>query len=157
VTASSFRNQNWPSRLGTMGDIAENVFEEVHPFGWSRFGLNRPPFSVAKLSMKMRYAPDYLTTASLIEVQGHGADQKTKLKVEKQRALYLWQQDYPVQLFLWDNHHKAYGLVTLDQMTHDIDAHGRLNHFPEGKPYWEIDAADLEMEWTPWARPDAKS
>jgi len=129
-----------------MGDEAEEMFEKVYPHGWERYGLKRPRIQVGKLKLKIRYTPDYVTSSSLIEVQGFGADQTVKLKLEKERALHQWNQDMPVQMFLWDSKQRRYGYIPIDAMTHASHTHGQLGRLDE-KPAWFIQADDLEMEW----------
>lgn len=146
----SFKDQPWSARFAQMGDQAEGIFERVYPLGFARFGLRRPPIQVGKLPLKLRYAPDYITTSSLIEVQGF-ADDTVKVKTEKHLALQLWDQDMPVQLFLYDSRNERHGLTPIAQLTHDIFTHGTIARFPEGKPYWAIPAETMEMQWVPSA------
>src|SRR6266498_2550714 len=96
----SFRDQDWQARYQGMGDLAEGAFEEVHQYGFVRWGLDRPPIQVHKLPKRIRFAPDYLTTHSFVEVQGFGKDQVIKLKLDKYDALRWWNVLHPVDLFL---------------------------------------------------------
>jgi len=129
-----------------MGDEAEQMFEQVYPRGFVRYGLNRPPISVGKLSLKIRYTPDYLTSSSLVEVQGFGRDQLVKVKLEKEQALHLWNADMPTQFFLWDRTNKRYGYIDIAAMTRSAHAHGALERLDD-KRAWFIPAEDMEMTW----------
>ena len=53
-----------------MGDDSEAAFER-NSGGWSRYGLNRPPFPVGRLPLSVRYTPDYIWEGhNFVEVQG---------------------------------------------------------------------------------------
>ena len=143
----SFKDSSWSARFAAMGDEAEKVFEEVHPYGWDRFGHNRPAIAVNKLPMKMRYTPDYRTSFKLVECQGFGKDQTVKVKLDKLLALWLWNNDMPVDLFLWNATKKRYAYVPLEELTTALHAHAQIDSFPEGTRYWALKADQLECEW----------
>lgn len=132
-----------------MGDEAEGVFEKVHPWGFIRYGLDRPPLKVGALSLKLRYTPDYLTGSSLIEVIGCGRDGVIKLKCEKLTALQMWELDHPVQIFFWDSHNEKYAYAPLGDVVRAIYTTSNVQRFNDGKPYWALKVEDLEVEWTP--------
>lgn len=148
----SFKDRSWEDRYAKMGDEAEGVFEDVYPHGYVRFGLNRPPLNMSSLGVKIRYTPDYLTSASLVEVQGHGADGRVKLKHEKLAALREWATDHPggVRMFLWDSTNKRHALVELPELERLFVRHGEERTFPEGKGYWSVDADHVEG-WVEYA------
>lgn len=141
-----FRNRNWDERYLAMGDEAEQVFERVHPRGWSRFGIRRPEIQVGKLPLKIRYTPDYITSFHLVEVQGFGKDQLVKLKLEKERALHAWNDDMATQMFLWDRTNQRYGYIDIADLTHAAHTHGQLDWL-DNKRAWFIPAAEMEMTW----------
>lgn len=142
---SQFRDQDFATRFSKMGDQAESEFEawatNVAKVGYSRYGLNRPPIQMWRLSCFVRYTPDYLMTKGLVEVQGFGNDQTFKLKHEKLEALVLWSHHDYVRLFAYDStNHRAW-MVPLADVVKAADA-GDFTEgmFPEGKPYFEMSA-----------------
>ena len=146
---ATFRDRPWASRVaaGGMGDEAESVFEQWatnQGIGFARYGLNRPPIHVHKLPDLIRYTPDYLMTARLVEVQGFGRDQTFKLKEVKLAALEDWTQIHPVSMFAWDSHGQRAFMVDLEAIA-SAAATGGLSKgaFPEGHVYYEYPAALL--------------
>lgn len=135
----SFKNESWESRFDKMGDEAEGVFEYVceHELelGFTRYGLNRPPLKMASLPARIRYTPDYLMSAKLVEVQGFGRDQVFKLKVDKWGALHAWNTIHPVDLFAWDTTNGRWCFITLTALDNIMDC-ASLDSFDEGKPYF---------------------
>lgn len=145
----SFRDQPFAHRLGKMGDAAEGVFESTYPEGWASYGLRRPPINLSTVPPVIRYTPDYVTGKGLVEVQGFGADQTCKLKVEKFDAMRQWHDWFRTDMFLWDSHNKRYGWVRMIQL-HDLIDGGspQVEEFPEGKAYYAIPAERLPVvEW----------
>lgn len=143
---AAFADKDFASRLGSMGDEAEGVFEQVYEKGWVRWGFNRPPISVASLATKVRYAPDYITSDGFVECMGFGKAQVLRLKVEKHIALLQWHQEMPTRLFVWDGTNQRYTYVTMDQLTDSIGDANR-GFFPEGKQTWDIPIDALGGEW----------
>lgn len=144
----SFKDQSWHSRFEKMGDEAEGIFEEVYPLGWARFGLNRPPIQMFKLSDMLRYTPDYITSDGLVEVMGFGQAQALRIKIEKLVAMDEWAQRDRVRLFVWDKTNERHGLVDLPDLAFACRMHGKLDTFPEGKQFYEIPAEKLPVrEW----------
>lgn len=141
---NAFKDLPWEARFGSMGDEAEQKFEEVYPKGWVRWGLNRPPVKVSALPPKIRYAPDYLTSDGFIEVMGVGKDQILKVKLEKHLCLWQWHHEMPTQIFVWDSENKRYTYIAVPDL-HDIVR--ILESFPEGKPYWAVQLEELGSEW----------
>mgnify|MGYP000535289841 CR=1 FL=1 len=117
-----FKDKTWDQRVRTLGDPAEQAFElwaDKNGLGYSRFGFNRPPFSMAALSTKLKHAPDYVTADGLYEIQGCGRDGLFKFKHAKLGALREWCEDDDVWLWLWNQ--------TLDQcVTCHIDVIHRM-------------------------------
>jgi len=136
----SFKDKAFDDRLaaGGMGDEAEGVFERVFPKGWARYGLNRPPIQMAKVPARLRYTPDYITTNSLVEVQGFGKDQTFKLKIDKWQSLHWWNSVHPVDLFVWDTTNKRWCILSLSTIDTLVEQCGEIRHFPEGKAYMAI-------------------
>lgn len=140
----TYADQNWGQRVGTLGDIAESVFEEVAPLGtFVRYGLNRPPFRVKGLTPEQRNTPDYLTgTGDFVEVMGCGRDNVLKLKLEKWDAQKRWQKLGPVKYFFWNSNHSEWALLTLAQVqklvTQGRKARG-VQAFNDGNEYIGID------------------
>jgi hypothetical protein len=137
---SQFRDRSWDQRLGQLGDEAETKFAEwatEYPFGFAPFGLSRPPIQVHKLPDFVRYTPDFITTKYLYEVQGHGREGVTKIKIDKLDALLDWSAEMPVRLFLWNSSTKTRYDVPL------MSYHGFLykpeslrGSFDDGKKPW---------------------
>lgn len=136
----SFRDESWAKRFDAMGDEAEAVFERVcaeENIGFVRYGLNRPPLRMSMLPARLRYTPDYLMSAKLVEVQGCGRDALVKLKLDKQGALHWWNDVHPVELFLWHTQSRRWGFVPLHAFDTLIECgKATLEKFPEGKSYF---------------------
>lgn len=143
---TQFHKQGFSSRFGAMGDEAESVFEQENEGKYVRYGLNRPPVSMAKMPAKIRYTPDYLQSRQLVEVMGVGNDRILKLKYEKAHALQQWHQDMTLVFFLWDSKIKRSVSMPWTELW-DILPEMPSNSFPEGKKYWEINV-DLHI----WSR-----
>ena len=122
--------------------MAEGAFEDWASnarTGYVRFGLDRPPIHVHRLPAFIRYTPDYLTTKSLVEVQGFGRDQTLKLKIEKLAALGKWADIHPVKMFCWDSTNQRAFMVdheALVQAAEPTTRQATLGSFPEGHQYW---------------------
>lgn len=127
-----------------MGDEAEGVFEATAKRGFVRYGLNRPPISMKDLPPMVRYTPDYLQGDRLVEVQGVGKDRTIKLKVDKYASLYQWNQVFPTYLFVWDNVDSTYCELPIDGFPIHLS---ELGSFPEGKPYFAVNVADIPFVW----------
>lgn len=123
--------------MGSMGDEAETKFEELHPSGFVRFGLNRPPISMGMLPPSIRYTPDYLTSHGLVEVQGVGRDRILKLKIDKAMALQQWHQMFKLQMFVWDTTRQEAKYMDWETLWGLLPSMP-IDHFPEGKPYWQL-------------------
>lgn len=143
----TFKDQTWHARVGVLGDEAETVFEqwcEENKTNFIRYGLNRPPLSVGMLPKRVRYTPDYLTSHCFYEVQGCGADQTIKLKIEKLNSLKWWNDLMEVKLFFWNNKTQTHCIVTLDQIDELLNSLSVvLDSFAEGKAYFAFKWADL--------------
>lgn len=144
---AGFSDKSFDSRFGAMGDEAEGMFEQVHPKGWVRWGLDRPNLKVSALPVKIRYAPDYLTSDGFVEVMGVGRDQILKLKVEKLCCLWQWHAEMPTNLFIWDSKNKRYCTVSIPDLMTQLGI-ASMGSFPEGKVTLEIPVKELAAEWT---------
>lgn len=139
----SYKDLPFEQRLETLGDEAENRFEEWcrrNRLNYVRCGLNRPPLRMGDLPTRIRYWPDYLQSSRFVECQGFGKDQLVKLKIEKHGALRWWNDLHTVHLYLWDRVHERECFVDLDVIDGLIGQVGTLKTFPEGKPYFEFPA-----------------
>ena len=130
-----------------MGDQAEAIFEETYGNNFVRWGLNRPPLQMHKLSTTVRYSPDYLTSDGFVEVKGCGRDGQIKLKLENWNALEFWSAVMPVRLFVWDSHKKRHcivGLGELARVINDPSGNVKSDHFHDGKLFLKVPVASLE-------------
>ena len=96
-----------------MGDEAEQMFEQVNPFGrFQRFGWNRPEVSMFDMGNNIKAMPDYYTAGYLVECMGLGRDGVLKLKVDKYDALKWWcTSGNEVMLFAWNSSTREYAFV----------------------------------------------
>lgn len=145
---SPFRDRSFSQRFETMGDPAEKQFErwatEVARLKYVRYGLDRPPIQMHRLPLMIRYTPDYLMSARLVEVKGFGRDQVLKLKLENLDALEEWCQHHPVSIFAWDSFNERAWTVDLTEITNAVAGDDfQSDVFPEGKWYFKIPAAWL--------------
>lgn len=140
----SFKDQKFASRFNAMGDEAEGVFEAAASTNFQRYGLNRPPISMALLPPMVRYTPDYLMHDRLVEVQGTGRDRTCKLKIDKFQALLQWDLYFPTNLFVWDNVAKAHSEFRITEFPVEL---AEMGAFPEGKPYFAVEVGVLPGEW----------
>lgn len=152
---TSFKDQAWTRRFGSMGDEAESVFEHVWPKGFVRYGLDRPPIHVHKLPQFVRYTPDYLTSSNLVEVQGFGRDRKVKVKHDKLDSLLDWNAFMPVLMFLWNNADEQWGTIPINKLYNHLLVYGDEDAFDSGRnPYRWCHAAELDMIWAPLTEPE---
>lgn len=111
-----FSDLSWPQRLEAMGDETEGIFEETYPDSFIRFGFNRPPFSIAKMPLQLRYMPDYLHAGTrFVECQGIGAG-GLKVKIEKLMALQHWDLLLPVHFFIWSRPKEMIAEFTIKEL-----------------------------------------
>lgn len=152
-----FRDQPLHTRKGTMGDIAEAVFEAVYPQGFTRYGINRPPIAVAMIPEFVRFTPDYLTSKGFVEVQGFGKAQQFNLKVAKYEALNEWHSVFRVDLFAYDSHNGRYGFIRLHDFLDAYEAHGHDGAYDGGRnPYIGVPAKHLPVDrWVDYEPADA--
>lgn len=146
----TFHKQPFSQRFGQLGDEAEGIFEAVHPKGFARFGINRPPIQLGNVPKRIRYAPDYLTSDGLIEVKGCGRDQLLKIKLENWNCLMFWHQVFQTQLFVWDTTNKRYTYVelsVLEDLFNQPESGISFKHFDDPKGYFAIPLAAFPDDW----------
>lgn len=152
---SQFHEQDWTGRFAVLGDTAEKKFIEWcerHELPWVRFGLERPPISLRDVPARLRYAPDFMQSRRMVEVQGLGRDQLLKVKVDKFGALHHWNEIKTdrfdgVWFFVWDSHKKRecqFPLGMLDRLLNTGVA--ELAYFHEQKPYFAFPASEI-FDW----------
>ncbi len=149
---TSFRNQSWGGREGSLGDEAEQRYIDLaEANGWSyvRYGLNRPPLHVASLPKFIRYQPDFMESRRLVECQGGGYDRLVKIKVEKANELSRWHRIHPLTWFLWNRKIGMYSMPTHDEVL-DVIARRRYTttYFDETKAVYSI--SNGEFSWAPY-------
>lgn len=148
---AGYAEQKWNQRVGTLGDIAEGIFEQISPFGaWVRHGLNRPPFQMKQLTPEQRNAPDYLCgTGHYVEVQGCGRDNVIKVKLEKWEAQKKWHKHIgEVRFFFWNSNTSEYALISMDALQRLVTASKRkvgVQAFTDGNEYVEVAWDDIDM------------
>jgi len=131
----AFSDLSWKQRFEEMGDEAEGMFEKAYPEQFVRMGFNRPPFSIAKMPMQLRYTPDYCMEDRFVEVQGIGKA-GLKVKIEKLMGLQGWDALLPVYFFVWSRDKQKYTEFTLKElMKYTIGEKASLEAYAEGKPY----------------------
>lgn len=128
-----------------MGDPAEAVFDLAHPKSHP-LGLNRPNFTMTRMTDAMRYTPDRMTADGLYEVMGIGRDGTLKIKHEKIGALSTWQEVGPVFLFVYDQVASTYYEAPIDTWIASFDAFGVTKSFPEGKAYYAVSKRDFPCD-----------
>lgn len=117
----TYRNAPWSSRLGTLGDAAEEIYEKVKPLGpTTRWGFRRPEgVAVSKFPIVVAHTPDYVTYQHYVEVAGMGKDGVLKsIKEDKWKALQVWQKISKLSgltggviLFVWNSAKKEFAVV----------------------------------------------
>jgi hypothetical protein len=107
----AFNEQSFAARYASMGDEAEQTFEQVWDGPWDRYGFNRPRSGVRGMSLRVRYTPDYKVHGGLVECQGFGKDRVLKVKHDKITAMRLWAADDPLKFFVWDRTMKRWTVV----------------------------------------------
>lgn len=137
----SFHQQNWGARYQTMGSTAETAFLGKYPHA-HRLGIDRPDFSVRKLPLFFRQAPDFLLPDGAYEVMGvssRAQEPSLKLKHEKMDVLKEWAKYGDVYLWVWDSHKKMCVSMPIDAWEMLMREYGEVKHFSDNdKPYWDL-------------------
>lgn len=145
----SFYKQSYVSRNKTMGSTAENAFLDRNPTA-HRLGIDRPDFSVVKLSPNYRHAPDFLMVDGAYEVMGVSTrpkDATLKMKVEKLDSLGAWELLGPVNLWVWDSHRKVCWSAPVSVWRDTMHTLAQIDRFPDNnKPYWKLLVKDFPVE-----------
>lgn len=145
----SYHQQSFSARSGTMGNIAEAIFEEHWPASHVRYGLNLPPISMSMLPEMIRHTPDFLTSTCLVEVAGLGRDQIAKWKTVKHQALLAWDDIFDTRVFWWDSSKKRYGDCSITALNAVLRKKAvTTHHFHDGPEYKAIPAELLPVDWT---------
>lgn len=137
-----FSDRSWQERETVLGDPAEKAFIQWATASNKRhvkYGLDRPPISLAHIPAFIRYTPDFLTDRTLVEVQGCGRDQTFKFKHDKLWAMARWDGYMPVDWFLWNQPADQHVIVAHHVIHyHCCDLDGALKidgRFDGTKPY----------------------
>lgn len=144
----SYKDGDWSSRYGSLGNQAEAVFESVFPRHY-RFGLNKPDIAVGKLTLPARSAPDYGDYEGLCEVVGFGRDQIMKLRIEKVLGLAQWSATFNVDVFAYDSRNERWCRQPLFEWMLLWFQYGEHGEFNEGKPYVGLRTKHIPPTW--WA------
>ena len=143
----AWHQMSWMARFQSMGDMAEDVFEKVLPFGSSeRLGWRRPSVTMRNMNSTLRHMPDFYTESGrLVEVVGCGKDKMLKLKKSKFEALAHWHDLQPVALFVFNSYLSEWVAVEWDALRRLVDrARVRgIKQFRDGNEYFPIPWQDL--------------
>lgn len=135
-----FHERPFPARFAAMGDRAESAFEALHPNA-HRLGLNRPALNMSKMTVTMRYTPDYMTEAGAYEIMGFSSrgNASLKLKCEKLDALQAWGMIMPVYLWVYDSAKNRYWQAPVRTWADLCYTYGERLFFPDNmRPYWNL-------------------
>lgn len=149
---TAFRDRTFGQRYQQMGDQAEQVCAQVleeMSVAFTRYGFQRPPFSIQNLPLLVRYSPDFVLADRFVECQGFGRDGKAKFKRDKLETLHAWAREMPVDLFLWWSARKKWAMVPLAMVTAAVDDPARceLGHFDGSKAFFSIHGDALTSDW----------
>lgn len=138
---TEFHQQSWGARYQKMGHTAETAFLESYPHA-HRLGIDRPDFSVVKLPVFFRQAPDFLLPNGAYEVMGVSSRAKNptlKLKFEKIEILNMWDKFGDTYLWVWDSAKKQSTCARIEVWNALCHAHGTVARFDDNnKPYWSL-------------------
>lgn len=150
---SSFHQQSFAARHGSMGDQCEAVFDALHGDRVHRLGLNRvwangKRLTLNQMTIPMRYAPDRMVLDRYVECMGIGRDQTLKIKDEKVVSLLRWNNLGPVDLFVYDSKNNRWWQAPILEWNEAITKHAEVDHFSEGKAYWALHSSHFPSEPT---------
>lgn len=153
-----YRKQEFSQRFHRLGDQAEEAFETAclaAGLSYEVYGWRRPRVDMSKMSANTRATPDYwLGVGCFVEVMGCGRDGLVKLKVEKARALDVWNDTIdPVRFFAYSSSQNAFAFVDWSTLwSFYMDA--PLRSFEvDGKEYKAISWKGLLQESIPLGQP----
>jgi hypothetical protein len=120
---------------------AARRFEAVWPQWYVRWSLERAPFRLATLPVRLRHSPAYLTAEAFIDVRSVRADGTVRLDPEAYEALCWWDLLHPVVLFVSDERTGRWSLDPISALTEWISS-GRVEAVPgpAGTTLWAIPA-----------------
>ncbi len=139
-----YADQPFAQRFHKLGDQAEAAYEAALPLGKSvRFGWDRPPVTMAKMSEPIKHLPDYYAGSGyLVEVVGCGRDKTLKFRTSKLSALEVWHAIQPVYIFVYNSHLKRWALVYWDEFVgiyqQAVDKNGVKEFSSDGNTYVPI-------------------
>jgi hypothetical protein len=139
----NFSQRSRSERMELMGDEAEIEFEHRTKLAFTRSGHKRP--KVRDMHAYEWQRPDYIVDGRYIEVMGMGEDQILKLKIRKLEALHFWILLRPVTLWIWDSSKRRCVELPLARID-ELAVKAKIAFFPEGTPYYELQAQDLFRE-----------
>ena len=151
---TDFHQKNFQDRWAKMGDPAEQAFEAVcnaQGRRFMRFGWDRWPGSMNRMSVTLRYTPDYALNGPLVECMGIGGrNPSLKIKDEKVRALWHWDTHIQMtDLFVFDQPRNMYCKANIHEWITALDRAGIPRQFPEGKKYRELQREDFPSAFRP--------
>lgn len=134
----AFHKKSFADRFAIMGDTSEGVFDLVHPKSHI-LGLNRPPFTMRRMTNPMKHTPDRMTADGIYECMGMGRDRKLKLKLDKVASLTTWEHIGPVYLFVYDQADHVYYEAPIIDWVRMANTHGIVKAFEnDGNKYFEL-------------------
>ncbi len=162
----AFRDQPFGERFHTLGDIAEDVYQQVTPLGsTTRFGFRRPEgLRFSMLPEVVRHMPDFITPTHLVEVVGLGRDGLLKsIKTTKFEALKMWSKIAKMTglmglvIFVWNSAEHQFLIVSWEnivkEVTYSKRKHGVQSFESDGNQYYQLewdrlkDAASTIGSW----------
>jgi hypothetical protein len=157
----AFHAQSFNKRFAVMGDVAEQVYEEVKPLGnTTRFGFRRPKgVKFSTFPVAFRHMPDFITASYLVEVMGLGRDGILKsLKLSKYEALKEWHKHslklggLGVVFFIWNSAKRQYIILAwkdvVDEVKYSKRKYGVLAFENDGNEYYRLDWTRLVAKAT---------
>lgn len=152
--SSTFKDASWAARFSAMGDASEAAFAELFP-SHHRSGLNRPNLNVAKLTLKDRNTPDFLTNEGYVECMGIGGRTPSlKFKVKKMVALCVWDTQTPTDLFVWNSTKRLWWRAPIWSWVDACVRYGEVKTFPDNdEPYYDLKPANFPVDPTPMEQP----
>ena len=148
---TAFNSQNWQTRFKTMGDTAEQAFENIYPHA-HRLGLNRPNFDHSTLTQWLRHTPDYLMPNGFFEVMGistHKNKTTLKLRVEKLDSLNKWLTLGNGYLWVWDSNQHQYWWAPIRDWEYAVWEYAEIKRFSDNnKPYYDLSTDDFPCQPT---------
>lgn len=143
---SAFHKQGFKQRFHAMGDEAEAAFDLVMEGKVHKLGLNRPPFGMGGMNLRLRYTPDRLINKGLVECVGFGRDRILKFKKEKAVALDGWAEFAPTFLFVYDKTQQEYYMGAWEIWGPAFRTKGVDGEFHDGPKYHGLHVDDFPFD-----------